>query len=94
MPDSEALRSRRSRAHAAGDHGLCTARCRLRVAGPGDVDALVAAVDLDFPDDGADPLVRELARRLALIGARGHGVAAVTALRALGELVAAQRDAS
>jgi hypothetical protein len=46
-------------------------------------------VDVEFPD--SDPLVRALALRLASVASEGHGVSAVTALRALGELIAVQR---
>jgi hypothetical protein len=94
MPDSGALRARRARAHAAGDHALCRPSCggSLRVARPADAPALLAAVEAEFA--GEDALVRALAVRLATVAAEGHGVAAVSALRALGELVAAQRDTS
>jgi hypothetical protein len=34
MPDSEALRSRRKRAHAAGDHSLCKRCAALKLAEP------------------------------------------------------------
>jgi hypothetical protein len=56
------------------------------------VSGLLAAVEAEFAGD--DELVRALALRLATVAAEGHGVAAVTALRALGELVAAQRGSS
>jgi hypothetical protein len=92
--DSEALRARRYRSHRAGDHSLCRPD-RCRAEGPpapppaaGDVGDLAAAVDAEFPS--SDPLSRALARRLAALSS-GHGPAAVQALRALGELVAAQR---
>jgi hypothetical protein len=89
MADSEALRSRRKRLHAAGDHSTCRAGC-LRVAdGDLDRDGLVVAVEAEF--GSADPLVLALARRLAVMAVEGRGAAAVAALRALGELVAAQR---
>ena len=54
-----------------------------------DVSGLAEAVDAEFLE--ADPLVRALALRLARMASEGHGVAAVAALRALGELSAAQR---
>jgi hypothetical protein len=91
MADSPAVRARRKRLHASGDHAECRPGCgrRLRVATVDDVSGLMAAVDAEFPAD--DELVRALALRLASVASEGHGVAAVTALRALGELVAAQR---
>jgi hypothetical protein len=91
MADSPAVRAARKRAHAAGDHSSCRPGCerRLRVATVDDVSGLMAAVEAEFPPD--DELVRALALRLATVASEGHGVAAVTALRALGELVAVQR---
>jgi hypothetical protein len=91
MADSVALRSRRKRRHAAGDHSECRPGCerRLRVATVDDVSGLRASVAVEFGAD--DEVVRALALRLATIAEQGHGVAAVTALRALGELIAAQR---
>ena len=50
---------------------------------------LVAAVQGEFPE--SDPLVRALALKLAQAAVESHGTAGVQALRALGELVAAQR---
>ena len=94
MADSPALRARRKRLHAAGDHSVCRPGCerRLRVASRDDVAAseLVAAVEDEFPD--TDPLVRALALRLARVAVEGHGAAAVQAMRALAELVSAQRE--
>jgi hypothetical protein len=94
MADSDAVRARRKRAHAAGDHSLCRPGCerRLRVATEDDVSVFRAAVEAEFAE--GDEMVRSLAIRLATIAAEGHGVPAVTALRALGELVAAQRGVS
>jgi hypothetical protein len=94
MADSEAVRARRKRRHAAGDHSQCRPGCeqRLRVATVDDVSGLVAAVEVEFAE--GDVLVLALARRLARVASEGHGLAAVSALRALGELVAAQRGGS
>jgi hypothetical protein len=96
MADSEALRARRYRAHQAGIHELCIpGRCkelgpsREQQATAEGTAALVAAVLQEFPE--SDPLSRALALRLVDLSA-GRGPAAVQALRALGELVAAQRD--
>jgi hypothetical protein len=91
VADSQALRSRRKRAHAADDHSLCRPGCarRLRVATDADVSVLSVAVAAEFGE--ADPLVVALAARLAAI-AEGNGPAAVAALRGLGELAAAQRE--
>jgi hypothetical protein len=91
VADSAAVRARRKRAHASGDHSMCRAGCerRLRVASVDDVSGLVAAVHAEFGE--GDPLVRSLALRLAAVASEGHGTAAVAALRGLGELVAAQR---
>jgi hypothetical protein len=88
MADSEAIRSHRKRLHAAGDHATCRPGC-LRVASDTDKDPLVMAAETEFAD--SDPLVKALGLRLARVAAEGHGVPAVSALRALAELVAAQR---
>lgn len=96
MADSSALRMRRSRAHAAGIHELCLpGRCKEK--GPDDKQQkaaqatarLAAAVLEEFPE--TDALSRALALRLVELS-EGRGPAAGQALRALGELVAAQRD--
>jgi hypothetical protein len=55
---------------------------------PSDVVELLAALDAEL--DPGDQMVRALAFRLASLSA-GQGPAAVSALKALGELVAAQR---
>src|SRR5262245_19970448 len=94
--DSDALRMRRSRAHQAGDHHLCVVG-RCKELGPSRdqqkaaeaTAALAAAVLEEFPE--TDALSRALALRLVDLSA-GRGPAAVQALRALAELVAAQRD--
>lgn len=95
MADSDALRARRSRAHQAGIHELCIpGRCKEAGLTPEQQQmtaataALAAAVREEFP--AGDPLSLALALRLVGL-AEGKGVAAVQALRALGELVAAQR---
>jgi hypothetical protein len=62
----------------------------LRVATVDDGSGLMGAVEAEFAGD--DVMVRALAVRLATVAAQGHGVAAVSASRALGELVAAQRS--
>jgi hypothetical protein len=59
------------------------------VATVDDMPGLVAAVEGDFPE--SDPLVRALALKLAQAATESHGTASVQALRALGELIAAQR---
>ena len=96
MADSEALRARRYRAHQAGIHELCLpGRCKEK--GPSEAQqqarrataALAAAVVEEFPEH--DTLSRALALRLVELS-EGRGPAAVQALRALGELVAYQRD--
>jgi hypothetical protein len=96
MADSEALRARRYRAHQAGIHELCLpGRCKELGATAAQQAAevatakLMAAVREEFPD--TDPLSRALAERLVELSA-GRGPASVQALRALGELVAHQRD--
>jgi hypothetical protein len=96
VADSEALRARRHRAHQAGNHDLClVGRCpelgpdaKQRAAAEATA-RLVAAVEAEFPAD--DQMSRELALRLVELSG-GRGPAAVQALRALGELVAYQRD--
>lgn len=55
---------------------------------PPEVEALLDALDAELPVD--DPVVRAIGLRLARLSA-GSGPAAVSALRALGELVSAQR---
>ena len=74
-----------------GDHSMCQPGClsRLRVASVDDVPGLVEATAAEFPE--SDPLVRGLALRLARMACEGHGPASVSAARALGELIAAQR---
>jgi hypothetical protein len=94
VADSGALRVRRARLHARGEHELCreSSSCRrpLRVAVAGDPPGgLVGAVAAELAE--ADPVVRELGLRLADIAAEGRGPAQVNALRALGELLAEQR---
>ena len=73
VADSAAVRARRKRLHANGDHSTCRAGCerRLRVATVDDVSGLVAAVQTEFGED--DPLVRSLAVRLATVASEGHG---------------------
>jgi hypothetical protein len=95
MADSDALRMRRHRAHAAGIHELCLpGRCKEKGPDGAQQAALVAtgrlreAVLEEFPDH--DPLSRALALRLVELSG-GRGPAAVQALRALAELVADQR---
>jgi ATP/maltotriose-dependent transcriptional regulator MalT len=96
MADSEALRARRYRAHQAGIHELCLPG-RCKEAGPTQKQQkaaeatarLAEAVLAEFPEH--DALSRALALRLVELS-EGRGPAAVQALRALGELVAAQRD--
>jgi hypothetical protein len=85
VTDSAALRARRYRAHRDGDHSLCR---HGAAPAKGDPARLVAATLEEFP--AHDAMSRELALRLADL-ASGHGAAAVGALRALAELVAAQR---
>ena len=95
MADSDALRMRRSRAHAAGDHDLCLVG-RCKALGPSAEQReterataeLAAAVVAEFPE--SDRLSRAMAMRLVALSA-GKGPAAVQALRALGELTAWQR---
>jgi hypothetical protein len=91
MADSEAVRAKRSRAHRHGDHSLCDpARCSALGSDdlPVEVVELLEALDAELDDE--DRTVRALAFRLARLSA-GNGPAAVSALRALGELLAAQR---
>lgn len=97
MADSDALRMRRSRAHAAGDHHLCVVG-RCKALGPSaeqraaeeSTAKLLAAVREEFGT--SDPLSLALAERLVELSA-GKGVASVQAARALAEMVAAQREA-
>jgi hypothetical protein len=103
MADSDAIRARRSRLHRQGDHSQCLpGRCpdlggrRLSAVPDGAEAVLPAEVvelleALDGELDAGDRTVRALAFRLARLSATS-GPAAVQALRALGELVAAQRD--
>jgi hypothetical protein len=85
VADSAALRMRRSRAHAQGDHALCK-------HGPQgedeEVAALLEAVASEWGD--GDPLSLAMALRLARL-AGGRGPAAVSALRGLAEMTAFQR---
>lgn len=87
MADSVALRSMRYRRHRDGDHSLC--RHGPEVGATSEPPRLVAAILAEFPAD--DEMSRQLALRLGEL-ASGSGAAAVQALRALGELVAWQRD--
>jgi hypothetical protein len=96
MADPDALRMRRSRAHQAGDRHLCVVgRCKelgphaKQRAAEETTARLLAAVREEFPE--SDRLSRALAERLVEVSS-GRGPAAVGALRALAELVAAQRD--
>jgi hypothetical protein len=94
VADGDALRSRRYRLHRDGDHSLCKPeRCARagKVAAPVDASArrLHAAVRVEFP--ASDEMSLALAERLADLSA-GRGAAAVQALKALAELVAAQRE--
>lgn len=65
MADSEAIRSRRKRAHAAGDHRLCRRCAAVR----GESEPLHGIVQMPQPPDARalDPVaeMRELAARLA-----------------------------
>jgi hypothetical protein len=87
---------RRSRAHQAGDHHLCLVG-RCKELGPTDKQQkaeeatarLLEAVRTEFGTD--DPLSLALAERLVELSG-GRGPASVQALRALGELIAHQRD--
>ena len=79
MPDSPAERPRRSRAHKAGDHSLCTGRCPVVPASAGGaasngvpvetgpigsaVDAYVTSLRLDGSD--ARTVMASCCRRLA-----------------------------
>jgi hypothetical protein len=79
MPDSQAQRARRSRAHRAGDHSLCTGRCAVVRAAAGgssrngvpdstgpvsaSVNAYVESLRLD--DSDARSVMAACARRLA-----------------------------
>lgn len=104
MADSDAVRAKRSRLHRQGDHSSCLpGRCaalggpRRLSAVPDDATATLPAEvvelleALDGELDAGDRTVRSMAFRLARLSATS-GPAAVQALRALGELVAAQRD--
>jgi hypothetical protein len=85
VADSAALRMRRSRAHAQGDHALC----RHGPAGEEEeIAALLEAVAAEWGE--GDPLSRAMALRLARL-AGGKGPAAVSALRGLAEMAAFQR---
>jgi hypothetical protein len=79
----------RHRRHVDGDHSMCRHGEVTDIHREGGADALAAAVRAEFPED--DALSRALALRLVEV-AQGQGVAAVQALRALGELVSYQRD--
>jgi hypothetical protein len=85
VADTAALRMKRSRLHAQGDHSICK-------HGPQgedeEITALVAAVAAEWGD--GDDLSRAMALRLARL-ASGRGPAAVSALRGLAELAAFQR---
>lgn len=96
MADSNALRVRRSKLHAGGDHSLCKEGrpCRrLALVPEGAVRpspaGLVAAVAAEFAGSD-DATVRELALKLAEL-ADQPGPQSVAACRALGELLAATR---
>jgi len=85
MPDTDAVRSRRKRAHAAGDHSLCRRRCDARGAPPlppaGDAARVGPAVSLERlaarlesaheADPGNAAVAREL--RATLLVLRGPG---------------------
>jgi hypothetical protein len=86
MADSNTERSRRHRAHLAGDHSLCLHGDVEGLPQPG---PLVQAMLGEFPE--SDPTARALAVRLAELG-QGHGSAAVNACRALAEWVGQERD--
>ena len=88
MADSVALRSMRYRRHRDGDHSLC--RHLPEQNGQPDPGRLVSAVLVEFPEH--DPMSRALALELSALATGGRGAAAVQALRALGELVAWQRE--
>jgi len=87
VADSVALRSMRYRKHRDGDHSLC--RHEPLEDGQADPGRLVEAILGEFPE--TDPMSRQLALRLAEL-ASGSGAASVQAVRALGELVAWQRE--
>jgi hypothetical protein len=103
VADSDAIRAKRSRLHRQGDHSRCSPeRCaalggRRLSAVPDDATATLPAEVVDLLEaldgelDAGDRTVRALAFRLARLSA-STGPAAVQSLRALGELVAAQRD--
>ena len=87
--DSDALRARRYRQCRRGDHSLCkVGRCpEAGSAATGDVRELARAVEREFV---GDPVLLSTARRLTQL-ASGTGAAAVSALRALVDLVEAKR---
>jgi hypothetical protein len=95
MPDSDAVRSRRKRLHAAGDHSQCGRRCDARVIP-------VAFPPSGAPGDGAlDPraALERLAQRLEDAHAADAADAAVArelrmTLQALGAGESAQDDAA
>jgi hypothetical protein len=88
VADSDALRAKRHRRHRDGDHALCKHGPVLALV-KDEPGRLARAVAAEFPE--TDPMSRALALQLADLGS-GRGAAAVQALRALGELVAWQRD--
>jgi hypothetical protein len=90
VADSVALRSMRYRKHRDGDHSLCRHDAGNGAKHDPGGERLVAAVLAEFPAD--DEMSRALALELASLVKGGSGVAAVQAVRALGELVAHQRD--
>lgn len=95
MADSGALRVRRARAHAAGDHSLCK-RCPAVRGDAQGAAAAVTALPSPGPDAGLDPVaeMRALAFRLAA----AHRVAPDNALLArelrmtLSELLPKRKD--
>jgi hypothetical protein len=99
MADSGAVRARRYRQHQQGVHDLCKpgrGRQRLAVVADGatvpmpeEVVQLEAAVRAELGEH--DPLLLGLGLRLVRLSA-GSGPAAVNAVKALGELMAAQRS--
>jgi hypothetical protein len=95
MPDSDAVRSRRKRLHAAGDHSQCGRRCDARV------------IPVAFPSSGAPgehapgprAALERLAQRLEGAHAADPADAAVArelrmTLQALGAGESAQDDAA
>jgi hypothetical protein len=87
--DSDALRARRYRQCRRGDHSLCkVGRCpEAGSAATGDVRELVRAVEREFV---GDEVRLASARRLVQLAA-GSGAAAVSAIKALVDLVEARR---